>query len=192
MNKIKHFTKELNFIKNNRYKESAEVLLELLPDYFFHIPASSTGKYHPNFSLGEKGLVRHTKVAIRIAYELLCNNTIGNIFNQDEKDLMLIAIMLHDGCKLGVEQTAYTVVDHPIIISEYIKENSTKTKFTASEIEFICSCIETHMGEWNTDYKGNKVLEKPSNKYQKFVHMCDFLSSKKFLDIKFENDEIIE
>ena len=29
------------------------------------------------------------------------------------------------------------------------------------------------------------------NKYQKFVHMCDYLASKKFLDIKFENNNIV-
>ena len=49
-------------------------LIELLPNYFFEVPASSTGKYHPEFALGDGGLIRHTKVAVRIAYELLNNN----------------------------------------------------------------------------------------------------------------------
>ena len=48
------------------------------------------------------------------------------------------------------------------------------------------------MGPWTTDYKGNEILEKPKDKYQRFVHMCDYLSSRKFLDIKFENNDIIE
>ena len=63
--------------------------------------------------------------------------------------------------------------------------------FDDSEIELICSVIETHMGEWTRDYKGNEVLEKPKTKYQKFVHMCDFLSSRKFLNIEFDGNEIV-
>ena len=59
------------------------------------------------------------------------------------------------------------------------------------EIEFICSCVETHMGQWTTDYKGNEVLKKPVSKYQRFVHMCDYLSAQKFLDVKFDGNEIV-
>ena len=186
------FKKELSYIKNSKYKENALILIDLLPDYFFEVAASSTGKYHPSFSLGEGGLVRHTKAAFKIGYELLNNESIGNIFNQEEKDLMLIAILLHDGLKHGIEKSKYTVAEHPVIICDYIKENKDKLTLTDNEIMFICNVIESHMGPWNTDYKGNVILPKPSNKYQKFVHMCDFLSSKKFLDIKFENNEIVE
>jgi len=186
------FKKELSYIKNSKYKENALILIDLLPDYFFEVAASSTGKYHPSFSLGEGGLVRHTKVAFKIGYELLNNESIGNVFNQDEKDLMLVGILLHDGLKHGVEKSKYTVAEHPVIICDYIKENKDKLTLTNNEIKFICNVIESHMGPWNTDYKGNVILPKPSNKYQKFVHMCDFLSSKKFLDIKFENNEIVE
>ena len=36
------------------------------------------------------------------------------------------------------------------------------------------------------------VLPKPINKYQRFVHMCDFLASRKFLNTKFNNNDIID
>ena len=65
--KTKVFEKELSYINNPRYKEGAQKLISLLPDYFFEVPASSTGKYHPSFALGSGGLVRHTKVAVRFA-----------------------------------------------------------------------------------------------------------------------------
>jgi len=55
MNKVEIFKKELSYIKNSKYLESAKVMLELLPDYFFSIPASSTGKYHPSFAQGDMG-----------------------------------------------------------------------------------------------------------------------------------------
>ena len=52
--------------------------------------------------------------------------------------------------------------------------------------------IEALMGLFNNDYRGNTILPLPANKYQKFVHMCDLLASKKFLDVKFNNNEIVE
>jgi len=60
------------------------------------------------------------------------------------------------------------------------------------ELNLLTSMIESHMGEWNTNAYSNVVLPKPTTKYQKFVHMCDFLSSRKFLDVKFENNDIID
>ena len=67
MNKIDVFKNELNYIKDVRVKKSCSELINLLPDYFFEVGASSSGKYHPNYALGKGGLVRHTKAAVRIA-----------------------------------------------------------------------------------------------------------------------------
>lgn len=192
MDKISFFEKEYEYIKNEKYRENIKILVELLPDYFFEIEASSTGKYHPEFSLGKTGLVRHTKAAVRIAHELLKNQTIGKQFSQQQKDLMIMSLIIHDGLKSGIEKQKYTQVDHPLLVSKYIKENKDKLTLTDEEIRFICECIESHMGEWNTDFNGVEVLPLPNNKYQKFVHMCDFLSSRKFLNIKFENNDIVE
>ena len=87
------FNKEINYIKNDRIKNSLIIMLDKLPDYFYHVPASSTGKYHPSFSLGEGGLLRHTKAAVRIAYELFNDESINN-FTQDEKDLIIFSLTI--------------------------------------------------------------------------------------------------
>lgn len=187
------FETELNFIKIPEIKEKAKIIINLLPDYFFEVPASSTGKYHPSFSQGEGGLVRHTKVAATIANDLLNNNSvIGDAFTPKEKDLMILCLLVHDGLKSGLIKKEYTVFEHPIIIGKYIIDNNDEIGFTEKELEFIDTTIKTHMGEWTKDYNGNEVLEKPHNKYQKFVHMCDFLSSRKYLDVKFNENEIIK
>ncbi|MBP3766637.1 MAG: hypothetical protein J6G98_05600 [Bacilli bacterium] len=192
MNKVDYFNKEYEMIKNPKYRENLKKLVSMLPDYFFKVAASSTGKYHPSFTLGDAGLVRHSKAAFRIGYELLNNNTIGSVFNDSEKDLMLCGLLVHDGLKHGRIESKYTVFEHPILMAEFIRENKDQFTWTDGEVNFIASVIETHMGEWTVDYKGNEVLNKPSNKYQKFVHMCDFLASRKFLDIKFENNDIMD
>lgn len=192
MNKVEVFNKEYTYIKNKKYVDNLKIMVDLLPNYFFSVPASSTGKYHPEFSLGDGGLVRHTKFAVRIAHELYSDEAITGKFNDNEKDLMIFALILHDGLKSGLIKEEYTKVDHPILVSNYIKENKDKLTLTDNEIEFICNVIESHMGPWNKDYKGNEVLPKPVNKYQRFVHMCDFLASRKFLNTKFNNNEIID
>ena len=191
MNKVDVFKKELSYIKNSKYVECAKKMIELLPDYFFSIPASSTGKYHPEFAQGDGGLVRHTKVAVRMCYELSNNNSIGHSFKNDEKDLMLIALIMHDGAKSGIPKEKYTRVDHPLIISNLIRENKSIIGLSDDEIDFVCSVIESHMGEWNKDFNGNEVLPVPKNKYQRFVHMCDFLASKKFIEVSFCDNDIV-
>lgn len=185
LNKEAVFEKQYTYIKNNKYRENLKTLVALLPDYFFEVPASSTGKYHPSFSLGEGGLVRHTKAAVEIAEELFHDSAITGKFNQNEKDLMIFALILHDGLKHGLEHNQYVQADHPLLASHFIRSQS--LTLSTSEIDFICNVIESHMGPWNTDYRGNEILPIPINKYQKFVHMCDYLASRKFLDVKFDS-----
>ena len=48
------------------------------------------------------------------------------------------------------------------------------------------------MGQWINDYKGKKILEKPTSKYQIFVHICDYLASRKFINVPFKDNEIDE
>ena len=189
MNKEEVFANEINFIKNDRLKSSTIKLINMLPDYFFKIPASSTGKYHPEFSQKEGGLVRHVKVATRIGYELLKSKVLNN-FNDDEKDLIIIALMVHDGLKKGLVEEKWTKVEHPLLIANFIKDNKNNFDFTDKEIDLLYDMLSCHMGEFNTDFNGNLVLPIPSTKYSRFVHMCDLLSSKKFLNVEFDENNI--
>lgn len=191
MVKSENFKEELNYIKKEKYKDNAKILINLLPDYFFEVAASSTGKYHPSFALGEGGLLRHTKVAVKIANELLNDEVIGYTFTDDEKDLMIISLIMHDGLKHGISKEKYTRFDHPIIVAEFIENNKDKLSLTEGELKFIKEAISSHMGNWNTNPYSDVVLPKPKNKYQRFVHMCDYLASRKFLDVKFINNDII-
>lgn len=190
--KIKTFDKEIDYINNPRYKENIKILIDLLPNYFFEVPASSTGKYHPSFALGDGGLVRHTKVAVRIAKELFNDESVSGAYTHNEKDLMMMALIMHDGLKSGLKKSEYTNFDHPLLVSDYIKENKDKLTLNEKEINFLCSVIESHMDPWNTNNYSNVVLPKPESRYQRFVHMCDYLASRKFLDVKFDKDNNIK
>ena len=185
------FNNELELIKNDRLRRSCEVLLNELPDYFHEIPASSTGKYHPKFALGEGGLVRHTKVAVRIAYEIIKTQSIGNVFTDDEKDLILISLMLHDGLKEGFPKEKYTKFDHPILAANFVNDKANLTELTSEEVKLISTNISSHMGEWNKSDYSDITLPLPKNKYQKMVHMCDLLASRKFINVEFDGNDII-
>ena len=185
------FNNELELIKNDRLRRSCEVLLNELPDYFYEIPASSTGKYHPKFALGEGGLVRHTKVAVRIAYEIIKTQSIGNVFTDYEKDLILISLMLHDGLKEGFPKEKYTKFDHPILAANFVKDKANLTELTSEEVKLISTNISSHMGEWNKSDYSDITLPLPKNKYQKMVHMCDLLASRKFINVEFDGNDII-
>lgn len=191
MDKSRQFEIELGYIKDEMIRDDCRMLIEELPDYFFLVPASSTGKYHPSYSLGEGGLLRHTKAAVRIGYELLCDPSIGDKYTQTEKDIMLMGLLLHDGVKHGIPKEKYVRFDHPILMANFILDHKDQLLMSDSEIELLCSVIRTHMGPWTTDYNGEEVLEAPKTKYQNFVHMCDYLASRKCLLVPFDDNNCI-
>lgn len=192
MNKVEIFSVEINYIKNADLKESLKLIVDQLPDYFFYEAASSTGKYHPKYALGDGGLLRHSKAATKIGLELLNNPLIGSKYSPREKDMLLLSLLVHDGLKKGLTEEKYTRVDHPILMANFILDNYQTFKLNLEDAKFISDVIKTHMGPYNTDFNGNVVLETPKNKYQSFVHMCDYLASRKCLEVPFdENNNII-
>ncbi len=190
MEKSEKFKTELEYIKDERIRKSATCMIDLLPDYFFKEAASSTGKYHPEFALGEGGLVRHVKVAVRYAEEMF------NIykFDRETKDLIIFALLIHDGLKRGLNEERYTRFDHPLIIGDYLKKCRDKLDLTDEEIDRIVAMDASHMGRWNTnEYNPGVILPLPKTPEEKFVHLCDYLSAKKFVNVKFnEKDDVLE
>ena len=85
-------------------------------------------------------------------------------FTDKEKDLLLIALILHDSFKLGFPKEEYTRFDHPLLAGKFIKENQDKTTFNDKEIKFLVNAIATHMGEWNKSSYSEIVLPKPKTK----------------------------
>ena len=189
MNKVKYFEKEISYIKDSDKREDIKLLINLLPDYFFSIPASSTGKFHPKFASTKNGLVKHVKVAVRIAYDLF--ETVNN-FTDEDKDLIIMALIMHDGLKKGIEEEKYTRFDHPLLVSKLIMEHAKELKMGIDDTRRMCMMIESHMGKWNTNKYSKIVLPLPKDEYQRFVHRCDYLASRSYLSVKFDKLDIGE
>lgn len=191
MNREEMFLDELSYISNDNYSEALVNIINMLPEYWLEKPASSTGKYHPEYALGKGGLLRHSKAAMRIGYELLNDPIIGDKYTPREKDLLLMSLLVHDGLKLGIPEEKYTRFDHPILMANFIVEKNVEIGLTEEDAKFMADAIKTHMGAWTTDYNGNDILEKPKTKYQTFVHMCDYLASRKCILVPFDSDNNI-
>lgn len=180
IDRLKIFEKELDAIGDMSIRMMTYNLINDLPAYFFEIPASSTGKYHPKYALGRGGLVRHTWAACRIAIELFPIYT----FNEKEQSMILSALILHDGYKCGSHQSEYTKHEHPLLSSSEVLKYD-KTNVDKETREIIADAIASHMGQWNSNRYSSVLLPTPVTEIQKFVHLCDYLASRKSLDIDF-------
>lgn len=179
-------------IVNEDIRGFAKVLVEGLPQYIWEVGASSTGKYHPAYSLGVGGLMCHQIAVVRFLnyfFELEQYNT---KFTSREMDLMRVAGLIHDGRKSGeqadYERSKYTKFEHPLHMANVVR-NYDGQYLNHDELEFIAHCIESHMGQWSTDRKSKTVLPKPLDDYQHFVHLADYLASRKDLTMAFDNVE---
>ena len=121
--RLQLFANELNDIKDNNLRQFAVQLLTNAPEYFFTVPASSSGKYHPYFAREVGGLVKHTRCVIFYAE---CNAESFN-FDEHTKDLAIIAALAHDIKKQGDNNTgSHTVWEHPELAYNYILETKGK------------------------------------------------------------------
>jgi len=178
------FNIEMMYIRDLFLRDLVKKTLNRVPDYFYEIPASSTGKYHPDYALGKGGLLRHTKAAVKIALSLLENPSLS--FDQVHKDMIIGSLILHDTCKHGLEKSDYSVIDHPLLVEKLIDPDWVSSPREELVKDGLVSCIRSHMGPWNKDRNGNPVLPVPETPTEKFCHMCDYLASRKFLEVSFK------
>ena len=176
------FEEELMYIKNEEVRNQCIEVLKHVHGDFYKNGASSTGKYHPDYAAGEGGLYRHTVAAVRIAQCMRDNTTIHN-FSELEFDYIICALILHDTCKCGKNwDSKYTKHGHPLMASELVRETLGEGEFCDN----VCPLIESHMGQWTTSKYDKTELPFPETESQMFVHLCDYLASRKFIEINFE------
>lgn len=149
-----------------------------VPAYFWRIGASSSGRFHPKFSQGLGGLVRHTKAAMRVLEDLLRMSTWG--FMPDfYKDYARVALLCHDTAKYGVMQDPDK--------NEYVNHGRKAAKnvsiawedfFNAPAPALLSMAIVSHMGQWVEDRD-----DRPFTPIDRVVHMADYVASRNYIDI---------
>ena len=173
----------------------SQELLEKIPEYFWKEDASSSGKHHPEYSLGEGGLARHSLMVYRWLKLLLEAN------EQPMTDFipgMVVATLFHDCCKRGLQSEIdleHTKFEHPILAAKFVLDNA--EQFAKDNKQFLeevsiedeedfkhniavaVSCIESHMGRFNTSKHSEVTLPKPKSPIQFMVHLADYIASRK-------------
>lgn len=176
-----NFEKELSSIIDNEIRSQCKKVLAAVHPQFFIAPASSSGKYHPDYALGEGGLYRHTCAAVKIANSLLELDSYKTNFTNDLQDCIRAALILHDTCKSGINwEYEYTCHEHPLLVKELMLQVLGECKFT----DAVDDLVKTHMGQWTTNKHSKIVLPTPQSPAQLFVHTCDYLASRKFIEVK--------
>ena len=176
MEKLEIFKNELNLIQHKDIRKLVELCLSYAPSYFWSIPASSSGKRHPDFELGEGGLVIHTKMVVQWACKLM-EREVGCVSKLDF-DIIIASCICHDLIKRGwnPEETR-SVAEHPTLAQEYIKDIASLNKIEGNFVLDISNCVASHMGIWNKDWKGNEILPLPKTFHEKIVHLADYCSA---------------
>lgn len=179
----------LDTFENEDIKEFAIVLLDDFPEYIWHVGASSTGKYHPTYSLDEAGLMRHQIAVVRFLNFFLELEQYSSKLTSRERDLIRLSGLIHDGRKSGsqedYEKSKYTRFNHPMLMADVVRSFDGKY-LDHEEIEMVADTISRHMGQWNIDKKTGMELPKPNNKFARMVHVADYLASRKCLTMDFD------
>ena len=178
MKNIKHFERELNLIVNEDLRMAVKSYMEeAVPDYFWTDGASSSGKYHPKFSQGEGGLVRHTKAVVMFAEELLRMSSYAYM-REEYKDYVISACILHDTAKYGIhEYDKAEYKNHASNVSKAFAEYAEQV-MDYKPSEYLLNAIRSHMGQWSTEKE-----DRPFTNIDRCVHMADYMASRSFIDI---------
>lgn len=180
---------ELKDIENRRFANS---LLNRVPDYFFTVPASSSGKYHPKNDLGEGGLVRHSISVVRMLEHLVEPEGYFD-FDEDQLDCLKIAALFHDCMKSGTqeeyEKSRHTKFLHPLYAANFIMSIAIESEYPYEKALFIYDTVISHMGQWNTNKNESGKLPEPVTVSQKVLHLADYLASRKDINMTLEEDD---
>lgn len=203
------FKKDIKFIKSKHLQKIVANTLDASPECIQYIAASSTGKYHPEFSLGTGGLVRHIKATVGFAYALIESSVLEGMlkaenpsggYNTNYEDIVYASLILHDCCKARDDDEEHrTQFAHPLLAATLFK--NTANKYIEENKDNICDedmirlkeviplierCVVSHMGKYNrSKYEKDVVLLKPTTVLEWFVHQCDLLSSRRYLDFDY-------
>lgn len=173
--KLNFFEKEISMIKYKTIRELASTIIVEAPEWFFTMPASSSGKNHPEYARGKRGLLLHTKAVVYLLHEMFRSQ----MYDIDEyhQDLLIVAAIAHDIKKFGnTDYTGHTVKEHPELAAAYVENiNSVYNILDIDSINYIKRCILSHMGVW-----GNIL---PETVDEKLLHLADLLASRKEITI---------
>lgn len=149
--------------------------IELVPQGFWEQPASTSGKYHPAFSLGEGGLVRHSAAVVFTAIDLA---QLWRIRSGPALDAVVLAAAVHDTFKGGDSEVWEYAPDHPALACAHLVEmlDATRNIIEQKALATAAYAVSDHMSLWgprptdmrSTDHVGSVIIA------------ADYITSRKY------------
>lgn len=189
--KIALFEKEINYMEIEDIKNFFKKAIILVPDYFFEVPAASSGKFHSVLECGFGGLVYHTRSVAKVANYLVNLQQYKSKLNEIEKDCVICAALLHDCLKHDWEnKTGFSVHQHPVLAAEFVKTDNRLDGIVNDDVRTIIGdAVASHSGEWTTSKRSKVVLPSPQTLVQELVHTSDYIASRSDIHILFEGED---
>lgn len=176
------FKKELGYISEPQLRSVIrDILNDEAPDYFYKVPSSSTGKWHPQDERGEGGLVLHTRRCVAVGMHLC------RAWNLEEKvtDLIVAACLIHDLYKNGKVDSGRTDSMHPYYPRQFLKERGKRVQEKVWDA--IILGVECHSGRWSPALTSTTFLGEPFD-IRHIVHLADFICSRENIIVDPDND----
>ena len=168
---------EINSIVNEELRNFVHLAVKKIPEKFYEIAASSTGKHHPEQSQGTGGLVRHVLAGLYFIRELC----IPYGATEQEQDCCIAAMILHDVGKAIAEP-------HDIVWTTELRWLA--GKHSGWMVMEAINGVRWHMGPWSTgstmchnDEKGTKVFPNDFSRIEQIVHLADYAASRKRVNL---------
>lgn len=189
--KIALFEKEIAYMEIENIKDFFKKTITLVPDYFFEVPAASSGKFHSVLECGFGGLVYHTRSVAKIANYLVNLQQYKSKLNEVERDCVICAALLHDCLKHDWEnKTGFSVHQHPMLAADFVKSDERLNGIISDETRnMIGDAVASHSGEWTTSKRSKIVLPTPQTLVQELVHLSDYIASRGDIHILFEGED---
>jgi hypothetical protein len=151
----------LQLIEDNHLRKCTAALTTKAPDYFWSVPASTSGYHHPLCRM-ERGLWIHTLMLSTVIDRLSDSYVEQGLIEESAVDRAHAAAILHDQRKNGVPDTGSSVGDHELLMADVIRD--------AGLPEEIASAVESHMGPWYSE-------QEPESELDRLVHTADMVAS---------------
>lgn len=200
--KIQVFEKHLDMIESGVIRDFTEFCLVRFPDYFWTLPASTSGRRHG----GEETLLDHIQGCLFLAEAVI--QQMEKTWNQRQKDQFISAIILHDGwrchgstdeeCRYneeylerkGIPEKTYllgqlcTDPEHPEagyrevlrLALEYNRENP-QSPISGKDLSIISRGIRCHYGPWTATPNVPFSLDYPFSSVVMQVHNADYMQA---------------
>ena len=192
MNKVKIFEELLNEFETEKMRLYCEDMIQLIPDYIFQIPSSTSMKYHNKTQCQTHGQLYHI-----IMFGTIMNYILGLKYVKEHiaknpviRDVLRCTPIFHDAIKCGFDGNinSYSVHEHPLLAGDWIRETTVEHDISLELKEYLASLCESHSGEWTTSKKSSKILPEPETDAAFLVHLSDYLSSRANLDMTYSTE----